>query len=1132
MKAISFEAIRNFLRTKKKSADNCGDASFKRSDSFKRISIRRSYLNRGRKRTHPTVYASKSGVHHANQPSGKFHHVNSDVVVQEPKPTSIHNEQATRLFSEQQQRINVHVNSDIGKPINTSTSRIAETVQKEHQQQQQHHQQHHKNTETEAIIKNGRNKSCKISIRSSGSSSAVAANNDDVGDDGAGTGLLLRAGTGAETTMFNETHRFQQRPAKNKCNKYDEVTTSTSCFVKAGSMLKKPIGTGLDVTAADPIDQHINFVCSRDPFYELLLNSENKLDRDRNHKQQQQQQRIADKIQPKSLASNTNDDALQQSNRLYVQQQLQHDSIMNKSNRFSDLANLNTSNNESTWSTHKPHQSVTSNPIDNKSTFKISNEQQHVRGSGLNHEEMPSFITFKTYSTEQNANGFLKTCFNNASANECKKKSRNQAMALQNNSTAAASSSSSSNKCDASNRNGKGVVIQISESGFNIDNTNRWQVKEALKKKLSRDSALGDTQPDYSDAETSLNGKFTFEIYKQMQSKKQFGNLIDSKLTINDQVPFNSSRNYAKQSVDESFAAMHICDKMDNNFFLEPDTHEYSNGDAGDDIPYPLRIKTNPFTNQKEPYSVNLGRVWKQLNLGQDDQSIETSIEKTNSKVKNDSFRSISSHDSGFSLTLTKQKTLFNRKHQKKSKRCAKIILTKNGQMKKVSNFQRTVTKQSKSNQHKQQPMDSKLERKTMSKPKSPLENLMVDSETNACAIFVNENYEEEEEEGELEEDDDQTKLLRHEDRPVDFSQEISDLETFFEEHLKRLKEYYVRKKRIYDQNIEEVCRNCDGKPTTEPKFALTTTSPTSVSNYDVKSPAKNYSSIYVNKHINNTNSSNQSINNRGPIKLSYDVWNGNLDFPYPDKRVGLNANHNKKHSTCSISNDLKYASLDFSHHLQNKKLGTPMCNGDIPERYANANKQDHQKMNANNDDDFQKQSTIINYNHADVGGNIDGDVNEFLHNDSDDKYEDIFNDNELIYKGVCVLCDKIDRDCECPMNNKLANLYSITPDNILCNCIGALNAPIMKTDFRKNTKSRGKSATRKTRLNTHKVKRGKRNKWQMKKNHSLRREYVASKCQFFWRKMLRTFWDIFYGYKLHMFKMGMGLIGVCKKVF
>jgi hypothetical protein len=66
MKPITFESIRNLLKTKKKSKDkSSSDQSFKRSDSFKRISIRKSYLERGRKRN--ALRASNKNLVHINE---------------------------------------------------------------------------------------------------------------------------------------------------------------------------------------------------------------------------------------------------------------------------------------------------------------------------------------------------------------------------------------------------------------------------------------------------------------------------------------------------------------------------------------------------------------------------------------------------------------------------------------------------------------------------------------------------------------------------------------------------------------------------------------------------------------------------------------------------------------------------------------------------------------------------------------------------------------------------------------------------------------------------------------------------------------------------------------------------------
>lgn len=1088
MKAISFEAIRNLLRTKKKSADDYGDASFKRSDSFKRISIRRSYLNRGRKRA---IHASKSGAHNANQ-NGKVH-TNStgafaattavtaaagagsaadDVVVQEP---SIERNRVEHKVPFADQHVNVQVNSSIREPKSIS-SRIEEAIQQNYQ----------RCSEIEANIKNVKNKSSKESIRNTveSSVSATSATSASVTSGGAGAG--------------DERLKVQRRSSKSRRNKYEEVTTSTSCFVKAGNMLKKPIGTGLDVTTADSIDRAVSsrYSSHRDPFYDILRNSQCEFDPNQKH-------RFDHKSRPKSFGQNS-DVQQQQHQQMLNRVSIRQPASNNHSKRSSDFAHLNDSTMESIWSAPAT-QSFQSNPVINKSTFNTCNEDNARNPEN----EMPSFVIFKTFSNELNSSGYLETCFNNVDDDENKKrKDMATATALQFNTytkkyndVTATSVAAAVQRNDllSSSRKGKGVVIQISDSGCNIDNLSHLQIKEALNKKVSRDSALGDNVPDCSEDETSLNGKFTFEIYKQIRTNKKSEDPLRSKYTMNNydkgalksfgshkMSNLDTTKTAQSHTLDESFASMHICDKIDNNFFLEPDTHEYNDVNV---IPYPLRIKTNPFTNQKEPYSVNLGRVWKQLNLGQDDQSLETSIEKSNSKVKNDSFRSISSHDSGFSLTLTKQKSLFNRKQNKKSKRKSKATLTRDGQFKKLATLQSNGIRRSKKNQFKQRlsPSNSKLQLKlskegSKTKPTSlPKHSSKLKTEKNPCETFLNRYYNEIHQ-----------KLQTDEDKSTDysFSQEISDLEAFFEEHLKRLKEYYLQKKRINDQTLDEICSKCDGKRT-EPKLNATQKS----NQLEDNSVVEHTAGVHLNSRPSNRSDIIEIIPNDETTnlifknKLSYNLCNdaSSFDFPYPDKRIGTNTRRKTRlypMNEIRVSNDLEYASLDFSGYSQSAKhdMLTSAWNNECLGH-------EHLK-HLTIDEDYlkEKQSMIVNYNSA----------GEFLLDDgSDDEYEDILNEDELAEDGMCVLCDKIQPECECSMNRKLANAYSITPENILCNCMGALNTPMLKPNYAKNSKTVKKSSTAKSCLNnSRKAKRSKRKKWHANKNHSLRREYcnVTSK--------------------------------------
>lgn len=1057
MKAISFEAIRNLLRTKKKSADDYGDASFKRSDSFKRISIRRSYLNRGRKRA---IHASKSGAHNANQ-NGK-NHVNATNAavtvgalgvatatfgVQEPSSVRCGVEHKVP-FSD---HVNVQLNNNNAREPITISSRIEAAIQQNNQ----------RCSKIDANIKNVKNKPSRESIRNSVDTSASVA---------------------------DERHRVQRRSSKSKRNRYDEVTTSTSCFVKAGSMLKKPIGTGLDVTAADSIERSVNARYShRDPFYEMLRATDTEFDPNQ-HQNPSQKQRFAGKTRPKTFAPN---DDTPLANRVCIQQA----GSINNSQRSSDFVNFNDSNNDSIWSAPQMqhHQST---PVINKSTFNVCN-QDSARNNP--ETEMPSFVIFKTFSSEQNASGYLETCFNNV--DDESRRTKDIPSPMQNNTYTkkyndiAAAAATSAKHANLSSRKGKGVVIQISDSGCNIDNLSHLQIKEALNKKVSRDSALGDNLHDYSEDETSLNGKFTFEIYKQIRTSKKCDEPNRQRTKFNydtnalktfdshELTNLDTSESARSTTLNESFASMHICDKIDNNFFLEPDTHEYNDVNV---IPYPLRIKTNPFTNQKEPYSVNLGRVWKQLNLGQDDQSLETSIEK--SKAKNDSFRSISSHDSGFSLTLTKQKSLFNKKQNKKSKRKSKSSLTRDGQFKKLTAFQPNGVRRSKKNQFKPRisPTISKLPLKIGSEKKSKAKKATTppakipEPIKNPCETFLDRYYKEV-----------QQKLQKDDDKSTDysFSQEISDLEAFFEEHLKRLKEYYLQKKRINDRTLDEICSKCEGKRNDTKPMDASSMEPCQ---RDDDLQHRNSSSVYINAYPNRMGSNVEIIPSAQPNliyrnRLSYDVWNDDgFDFPYPDKRNGTNTRHKVRlhpMNEIRVSNELEYASLDFSNHLQNTKLELPSWNAEL----IDSLELEHLKNLT--DDDFlkEKQSMIVNYNSA----------GEFLLDGSDDEYEDILNDDERIEDGVCLLCDKIQPECECSMNRKLANAYtSITPENILCNCMGALNAPMLKPNYAKNSKTVKKSSTSKSRRNNRKAKRSKRKKWYASKNHSLRREYynVASK--------------------------------------
>lgn len=189
-----------------------------------------------------------------------------------------------------------------------------------------------------------------------------------------------------------------------------------------------------------------------------------------------------------------------------------------------------------------------------------------------------------------------------------------------------------------------------------------------------------------------------------------------------------------------------------HSYTCEPENEIYNDVhllSSDSTIPYPLRVKTNPFTMQKELYAVNLGRIWKQLNLGQGD------IESTNNlRRKNESFKSMSSKDSGFSLTLSKPDFSLTRSD--------KIIICRNS---------------------------CKRRRQQANNCTSKNERIFKEFEEFCIAR--------------------RKQLKSFEYNNFILNKELSDLEAFFEEHLQRLKKYYIQKKNL-NEHILNASNNID----------------------------------------------------------------------------------------------------------------------------------------------------------------------------------------------------------------------------------------------------------------------------------------------------------------------------------
>uniref|UniRef100_A0A182S763 Uncharacterized protein n=1 Tax=Anopheles maculatus TaxID=74869 RepID=A0A182S763_9DIPT len=277
----------------------------------------------------------------------------------------------------------------------------------------------------------------------------------------------------------------------------------------------------------------------------------------------------------------------------------------------------------------------------------------------------------------------------------------------------------------------------VENSGSKSDSGGLKEPEDNLNRQLSNDSALDlidvDIKVDEKDLRHGLGGSTqnltstatdgTLELKNQKNKyRKKAKKAMASKtgtLDVEDanQHTFKSHENFELQRTpkgtdptatsEPKFIFPNNYFEEENNIFYDQTLYDEAELPSPENsIPYALRIKENPFTKNKEFYSINTGRIWKQLNLGQHHE--EDSILSTAGprlvpppKVKNESFKSMSSRDSGFSLTLTKPKNLFRRKSKKATllqrRKPPKLAVSRDGYFKRVMVVQRNSSKRKKS---------------------------------------------------------------------------------------------------------------------------------------------------------------------------------------------------------------------------------------------------------------------------------------------------------------------------------------------------------------------------------------------------------------------------------------------------
>lgn len=433
------------------------------------------------------------------------------------------------------------------------------------------------------------------------------------------------------------------------------------------------------------------------------------------------------------------------------------------------------------------------------------------------------------------------------------------------------------------------------------------------------DDTTGDLDNSQEELETSLNGKLTFEIYKELQKSQESvvsRDDVEASAELRRRVfapDVNDDLDAEEDDDDEHYIDAEDDDDDDDDNdetiletqFSSLQLHKYtddSGRNVGPDfydvlppmdsqIPHSVRLKTNPFTRQKELYTVNLGRIWKNLNLGQEEMSLEGNSMQGHFKKKNESFKSMSSQDSGFSLTLTKPKGLYRARSRKgkgrknagldfgqwsssRSVQPSPAVFPASGARGTASRRTAAGSKRRQSTTSIPSPMsgtdrynaigsfdDATLTR-TLNRPSrassSALQTLDFQHDhrpthhrTSDGPKFAREFEEFCMRRNQTALSSDEEPLLEAKPKPSQFgprpradtfTKEINDLEAFFEEHLKRLKEYYLRKKQLTDRTIEDLRLDYDshgGQHIAEPRGPSPPPSPDDERDFSFPHPDK-----------------------------------------------------------------------------------------------------------------------------------------------------------------------------------------------------------------------------------------------------------------------------------------------------
>ncbi|XP_063697033.1 uncharacterized protein LOC134828020 [Culicoides brevitarsis] len=941
MKPITFDVIRNLLKTKKKGKEKGIDQSFKRSDSFKRISIRKSYLDRGRRKAvlrsktvldlnDIEIKSTSSSLERRNNksrdasPDEDFSSQEPSIIAElERKDASIDEKiRALQEINDRYMRENQKAkyverkSSAIPKPPRNSKL-------KERSEKKQTQAKVEKIRENEAISKE--NSICDKTNDLTRSSKTVSQIN-----------ILFTGETNTDSLATSD---------KRHSNHLEDDQTSfysVSTFTLDSQAYQNTAST-----------RHSNY--SRSISYSQAMENS----------KQEQDSFLTFTTYCQSTKSDTNENKKNLKGK-YLETSFDGPTDTNTTRSNTEQGSKLVKNTKNISTTSLVYEPTYVKPVINTQTFKMvkskSREGVIIRIPAVENDKNDQS---KRQSSDENDE---KDRLNRQSSND---------------SAVEADSNSSVEKLN-----------QIQEkSTINATITyekicKAFEKQEAKYKKNPKKDKRKDTrrerleshlsQKPLKDKQEVLSDEGLIASTESLEISSPKNGTFDLKSprhSMLDLPSINCTDTYDK-TTSEKFTFPKDYFEEENNISYRVDSNDVESPEG---IAIPLKIKENPFTKHKEISAVNTSRIWKQVNLGQEEEIISTNplpmppAPQQQLRPKNESFKSMSSHDSGFSLTLTKPKNLFRRK-SKKQRRKPKLSVSRDGYFKRVMVVQHNSTKRKKNNK-KQRPQG-----------KDVFKALYDDNWTKLGGNYADQVL--------SENDYENQSILRDFEnfcnRNKHFNKEINDLEEFYEEHLKRLKHYYLQRKQMNEVAIREFYRDYAN----DEEF------------YDAHIVSRNDTFRFKCKK--------SSENGRDSPEYL---------FPYPDKRIALGKKRSKMQfpEVRTFKSHILGTKYSEIASARNETLENLRSNKDFNQfpywklsRKVSRRERVAPKFKDRFVDPFETEKNEVSL--ADIFPSVNDEIKpkHDIASDSDEFSEQEFIANCLGGDLYCSTCDKNNSDCEC----------------------------------------------------------------------------------------------------------------------